>query len=266
MSWARLDDNLHDHPKVMELSLAAVGLWTVCLTWAHRNIGKNPPGHLTAGVVRRFAGAKTAGLAAELVAAGMWEATDGGWLIHDFADYLAPGRERGTPGTPPDLSEKRRRAGSKGGQQTARAKQQLAGQQRRHLLVSPVVASNEATPEPELLLPPTAAQTSAPDTTQTIIGEWIDHCPKRPPERVLGQVAKQVRLMLAEGIDPDDVRRGIAAWQDRGLDPSTLPSVVNQVMNAQPRAPNGRAAEDRAQLQRQLARARALDLAELEAR
>lgn len=37
--------------------------------------------------------------------------------------------------------------------------------------------------------------------------------------------------MLAEGIDPDDVRRGLAAWMTKGLHPSTLPSVVNEVMN-----------------------------------
>jgi hypothetical protein len=38
--------------------------------------------------------------------------------------------------------------------------------------------------------------------------------------------------MLAEGIDPDDIRRGVAVWMTKGLHPSTLPSVVNEVMNA----------------------------------
>lgn len=38
--------------------------------------------------------------------------------------------------------------------------------------------------------------------------------------------------MLAEGIDPVDVRRGLAAWHSKGLHPSTLPSIVNQLMNA----------------------------------
>jgi hypothetical protein len=42
--------------------------------------------------------------------------------------------------------------------------------------------------------------------------------------------------MLAEGIDPADVRRGLAAWVGKGLHPSALPSVVNELMNARPTA------------------------------
>jgi len=72
-------------------------------------------------------------------------------------------------------------------------------------------------------------------TAQTIIGEWIDHAPKRPPQQVIGQTSKSIAAMLAEGIDPDDVRRGVAAWMTKGLHPSTLPSVVNEVMNSTPR-------------------------------
>jgi hypothetical protein len=34
MSWAHIDDGFHDHPKVDGLDLAAIGLWTVTLTWA----------------------------------------------------------------------------------------------------------------------------------------------------------------------------------------------------------------------------------------
>jgi hypothetical protein len=70
-----------------------------------------------------------------------------------------------------------------------------------------------------------------PDTTQAIVGEWIDRCPKRPPETVIGQVGKHVKALLAEGQDPDDLRRGLAAWMSKGLHPSALPSVVNEVMN-----------------------------------
>lgn len=72
---------------------------------------------------------------------------------------------------------------------------------------------------------------AAPDTSQGLIGEWISHCRARPPKNVIGQVAKHVAAMLAEGIDSADVRRGLAAWHQKGLHPSTLPSVVNEVMN-----------------------------------
>jgi hypothetical protein len=97
--------------------------------------------------------------------------------------------------------------------------------------------------------------TSSAASAQDLIGEWIDHCRKRPPDRVIGQAGKQVKTLLAEGIDPDDIRRGLAAWHSKGLDPSTIPSVVNQVMNGsgKPR----RQAETDAQFERQMARAKA---------
>src|SRR5690606_36347653 len=31
-----------------------------------------------------------------------------------------------------------------------------------------------------------------PITAQTLIGEWLDRCPKRPPSRVIGHVAKEI--------------------------------------------------------------------------
>ncbi|MER5622482.1 hypothetical protein ABT061_15705 [Streptosporangium sp. NPDC002544] len=91
------------------------------------------------------------------------------------------------------------------------------------------------TPAP---IPPSAGAVAprpaadAPVTAQTLIGEWIDRCPKRPPGTVIGQVSKHVKAMLDEGIAPDDIRRGFALWMSKGLNPSTLPSVVNEVMNS----------------------------------
>lgn len=71
-------------------------------------------------------------------------------------------------------------------------------------------------------------------TAQTIVGEWLERCTKRPPKSVIGQMAKQIRVLLEEdGIDPYWVRRAIARWMERGLHPATLPSVVNEVMNTQ---------------------------------
>lgn len=79
------------------------------------------------------------------------------------------------------------------------------------------------------------AEDQAPVTAQTIVGEWLERTPKRPPGAVIGQMSKQIRVLLDEDrIDPDDIRRGIAHWMKKGLHPSTLPSVVNEVMNAAP--------------------------------
>lgn len=118
----------------------------------------------------------------------------------------------------------------------------------REFVAKPSRESRETVAEPPCLdqgsgnreqgVPPTAERSTALalvkplDNPQALIGEWIDHCRKRPPATVIGQVGKQIKAMLDEGIDPADVRRGLAAWHSKGLNPSVLPSVVNELMNA----------------------------------
>lgn len=78
---------------------------------------------------------------------------------------------------------------------------------------------------------PAARDPAEPVTAQTIVREWLDRVPKRPPGKVIGQASREIKQLLAEGIDPDDIRRGLARWKDKGLHPATIPSVVNEVMN-----------------------------------
>ncbi len=106
-----MDDAFDDHEKVLALldldeGIAAIGLWTLCWTWAHRNTRKKgkTPGLLPSTLPRRFVGARGKELAGLLVEAGMWDASGDGWMIHDFADYL-PDKE---------LSSARSEAGKKG--------------------------------------------------------------------------------------------------------------------------------------------------------
>lgn len=95
MAWARIDDGFDDHPKLLGLledegAMAAVGLWTLCLTWAHRNTRKKgkTPGRIPAGLPRRFMGPEGREVAKLLVAHRLWDEVEDGWQIHDFADYL----------------------------------------------------------------------------------------------------------------------------------------------------------------------------------
>lgn len=76
-------------------------------------------------------------------------------------------------------------------------------------------------------------------TAQTLIAEWIDNCTTRPPSRVIGQVAKEVGVLLGEGIPYPTVRAGMGRWHSLALHPSALASVVNEVMNP-PTASRGR--------------------------
>jgi hypothetical protein len=107
----------------------------------------------------------------------------------------------------------------------------------------------------------TPAADAPPETVDQLIGYWIRNVPKRPPGSVIGRVGKHIKTMLGEGIAPADIAAGLEAWATRGKDPSTLPSIVNEVMNAtRPRAGASQAADDlgtEAHLNRYLARAAA---------
>jgi len=95
MAWARIDDGFDDHPKVLALmehddGVAAIGLWILCLTWAHRNTRKKGkiPGRLPASLPRRYMGVPGRDAARLLADSGLWEAVADGWQIHDFDQYL----------------------------------------------------------------------------------------------------------------------------------------------------------------------------------
>jgi hypothetical protein len=83
-----------------------------------------------------------------------------------------------------------------------------------------VGATDAATEEPKTV------------TADVIVGEWIDRCAKRPPGSVIGRVGKQIKQLLADDIGPDDIRRGLSRWMAKGADPSSIPSFVNEAMNA----------------------------------
>ena len=87
-------------------------------------------------------------------------------------------------------------------------------------------------------------------SAQALIAEWIDHCAQRPPSRVIGQLAKEVRTMLNEGIPYERVRAGVQAWQAKGLHPSAVASVVNEVANGRPHQVSKRQAETDALFER----------------
>jgi hypothetical protein len=98
MAWARVDDGWWSHPKVMDLSLAARGLWVSALSWScHQRKDVVPVRFLA------IVGAAPSD-ADELSEAGLWLPVDGGWRIHDWADYQVM-----------TVSEKRAESGRKGG-------------------------------------------------------------------------------------------------------------------------------------------------------
>lgn len=71
-----------------------------------------------------------------------------------------------------------------------------------------------------------------PMNAGSIVKDWIDSCATRPPEAIVGQVAKRVGAMLGQGLPPEKVRAGVLAWQAHGqCAPTVVESFVHQVMN-----------------------------------
>lgn len=88
MTWYKVDDSFHSHPKASATSLAALGLWVVAGSWSGN--------HLTDGFVpdhvAQLLSRGASELATELVARGLWKRTRGGYQFHDWNAYQ-PTRE-----------------------------------------------------------------------------------------------------------------------------------------------------------------------------
>jgi hypothetical protein len=82
MPWFKVDDGFHGHPKVMDLSLAAVGLWSLAGSWCAKYL---TDGYVPSKTLPRLGG--TPALAQDLHDAGLWEPAEGGWQFRDWADY-----------------------------------------------------------------------------------------------------------------------------------------------------------------------------------
>lgn len=84
--------------------------------------------------------------------------------------------------------------------------------------------------------PSGGASAPAPHTVsaQQLITEYAAACRHRPPKDVLGHLGREVRNLLGEGIAPAHIRAGLERHRAKGLNPSVLPSLVHEAMNAAP--------------------------------
>lgn len=105
MGWGKIDDMFDEHPKVLALldeedineACVAITLWTLCFTWAHRNTRRKGkvPGLVPSGLPRKQLGVTGKEAVKLLVKHGLWdEYPEGGWLFHDFAEYLPDAETR----------------------------------------------------------------------------------------------------------------------------------------------------------------------------
>lgn len=82
MTWFKVDDGLHSHPKWLAASPAARALWVTAGSWC--------AAHLTDGMVPRHVIATLVAKprdAAELVRLGLWKEVENGWEFHGWGEY-----------------------------------------------------------------------------------------------------------------------------------------------------------------------------------
>ena len=82
MAWFKVDDKLHSHPKVLGVSLRAMGLWVKAGSWCADQL---TDGHIPRAALALLNATTTDARA--LVTAGLWLETDGGWRFRDWVDY-----------------------------------------------------------------------------------------------------------------------------------------------------------------------------------
>lgn len=112
MTWFKVDDSFHAHPKVLATDADALGLWVVAGAWSSS--------HLTDGFIPEHALLRllpsAEELARKLVASGLWKRARGGYRFHDWADFQPSAEDVRT------MREKRAAAGRLGGMASGKSR------------------------------------------------------------------------------------------------------------------------------------------------
>ena len=188
MSWVRIEPEAPYHPKVVQVGVAAFGVFCAGLCYANKFLtdGFIPLGALSAV----FPGERWScllKLAVKLVEVGLWEKREAGWQIHDYHHYQP---------TKAEVLEERRRAAerySAGGRARASIADRVQGRFMRTsdepattpalppALTSPVPVP---VPVPEKKEPRVAENGSSPPPTFQIPGSIeaaLSKCPTLGP-------------------------------------------------------------------------------------
>jgi hypothetical protein len=184
MSWAKIDDQLHSNEKFLACSLAARGLWTICLSWV---ADKETDGAIPRSIVRLHAGQEIDVLTSELVEAGLWDLTEKGWAFHDYLVYN-PSKSQ--------LDEERqksadRKAAWKERQQAVRTSAEPAQGSRRG-------NDTRTTRERRSVAVPNAERTEHPDPDPVLIDKSISSSPLPPDAKPIGSIYDPSRPLPVE--------------------------------------------------------------------
>ncbi|WP_371589107.1 hypothetical protein [Streptomyces virginiae] len=81
---------------------------------------------------------------------------------------------------------------------------------------------------------PASGSVSEKVSAKDLVAEYVKDCRQKPPSDIRGLLGRKIKMLLDEDFAPSDIRAAMGLLRDKGLHPSVLPSLVNQVVNASP--------------------------------
>lgn len=237
MAWVKLDDQWMDHPKIIEAGRDARDMWLASITWCAKHL---TDGFFPANLIPQLAvmaGADVANcqeFASRLLALCLWDATDNGYMVHDYLEYN-PSRE-----TVISTREARKEAGSAGGKAKAskNRSKMLANEQQK--------SAPSPSPDPEKKKS-IEAKPRDPLLDNPAVMAYRDVCRLTPNEIQ--------RADIAARIDNVDLWRTVCAdWMRHGWKPGNIPGLIEAYQDggirsngnkpAQPKFDRNRLVED----------------------
>ena len=98
--------------------------------------------------------------------------------------------------------------------------------------------TSPSNPPSSTSVPDTSVLVPSPDGSDQNAGQimktFLDEQKARPPDRVVGHLARETRLLMDEGFSAQIVLEALRSINSKGLHPSTLASEVNALLNGKP--------------------------------
>jgi hypothetical protein len=82
VTWFKVDDKLHSHPKAARAGRAGIGVWVLTGSWSADYL---TDGYVPPETLRAVGGSRSD--ADRLVTAGLWLPLGDGWQFRDWCDY-----------------------------------------------------------------------------------------------------------------------------------------------------------------------------------
>lgn len=193
MSWIKLDDQLHAHPKLKRAWKAhrgALGLHLMALSYCGAYL---TDGMVDAGFVEEKlpAARERSAIVGALVDAGMWAEADGGWLIYDFLEY--------NPSKAQVLDRRRKDSERKRNGIQTESERNPDGVRTDASRARPRAPGRDGK-EP--------SETVSDSPARALFAYWQEQCGHEQAKFTRDRRAK-VEARLAEGYTPDQIRKAI---------------------------------------------------------